>query len=67
MNHLEDPREFSSTDDAPTNTGKLGNDKDWDEVRHSPANMNHGEDPTEDCWDEPGYDDWEGDYGERFD
>lgn len=66
MKDPREPREFSSMDDSPTNTGTFGNDRDWDEIKSS-SQKNHGEDPAEDCWDEPGEDDWHDDYGERFD
>jgi hypothetical protein len=55
---MKDPREFSSMDDSPTNTGTFGNDKDLDEVMPRYL-MFEEEDPTEDCWD---YED-----NERFD
>ena len=33
MANRTDPREFSCTDDQPTNTGTFGQDRDWDEIR----------------------------------
>ncbi len=58
-----EPRSFSCTDDAPTNTGWIGREYDYDEIRLTGRQKYPDiDDPTEDCFDEP--EDWE---GEMFD
>lgn len=71
----KEPREFSDMSDYPQN-GFGDIDQDYflqGNAAPSKAreeNDDEMEDPTEDIYredDEPGADDWEGDYGERFD
>lgn len=54
MIHNQDPREFSSFDDYPTNTGWFGQDLDWDEVRPRSLRWNDDEvDEDDEDIDEP--------------
>ncbi len=43
MTDPKEPREFSCTDDSPTNTGTFGQDRDWDEVRPRSLRFNTDE------------------------
>lgn len=43
MQEPKSPREFSDTSDNPTNTGWVGQEKDWEEI-----NLKHGFDERED-------------------
>lgn len=46
-----DPREFNNFDDSPTNTGWIGKEHDYDEVRLTNREKYPDiDDPSEDSW-----------------
>lgn len=56
---MTDPKEFSCTDDSPVNTGWVGNEYEWDEIR--PTNRQRHpdlDDPTEDYLYDDDYDEF---------